>query len=99
MLDIAKEELSLNALGVKINIQGAGPDSHMLLPLTSFAPGGHKRPRECTLRASSQECAIYMATPGSMYKRALSVDEYSDEPTATKTGTGEGAEESDQEEK
>ena len=35
---------------------------HLLLPLTSFGPQGHKIPAEIQPRISSDECAIYRAT-------------------------------------
>ena len=35
---------------------------HMLLPLTSFGPQGHKIPAEIQPRIRSDECAIYRAT-------------------------------------
>ena len=34
---------------------------HLLLPLTSFGPQGHKIRAEIELRISSDECAIYRA--------------------------------------
>ena len=34
---------------------------HLLLPLTSFGPQGHKIPTEIQPRISSDECAIYRA--------------------------------------
>ena len=54
------EICSLRKLGVR-TVVTSEQSPHLLLPLTSFGPQGHKIPAEIQPRISSDECAIYRA--------------------------------------
>ena len=59
-IDLGRGHLSFEKLGVRaVVISEQSP--HLLLPLTSFGPQGHKIPAEIQQRISSDECAIYRA--------------------------------------
>ena len=53
--------LFFEKLGVR-TVVTSKQSPHLLLPLTSFGPQGHKIPAEIQPRISSDECAIYRAT-------------------------------------
>ena len=52
--------LSFEKLGARAVVTSE-QSPHLLLPLTSFGPQGHKIPTEIQPRISSDECAIYRA--------------------------------------
>ena len=55
--DLGRGHLSCEKLRVRAVVT-----SHLLFPLTSFRPQGHKIPHEIQPRIRSDECAIYRAT-------------------------------------
>ena len=60
-IDLGRGHLFFGKLGVRaVVINEQSP--HLLLPLTSFGPQGHKIPAEIQPRISSDECAICRAT-------------------------------------
>ena len=60
-VDLRRGHLSFENLGVRVVVP-CEQSPHLLLPLTSFGPQGHKIPAEIQPRISSDECAIYRAT-------------------------------------
>ena len=58
--DLGRGHLSFEKLGVRAVVT-SDQSPHLLLPLTSFGPQGHKIPAEIQPRISSDECAIYRA--------------------------------------
>ena len=60
-IDLGRRHLFFEKLGVR-TVVTSKQSPHLLLPLTSFGPQGHKIPAEIQPRISSDECAIYRAT-------------------------------------
>ena len=59
-IDLGRGHLLFEKLGVR-TVVTCKQSPHLLLPLTSFGPQGHKIPAEIQPRISSDECAIYRA--------------------------------------
>ena len=59
-IDLGRGHLFFEKLGVR-TVVASKQSPHLLLPLTSFGPQGHKIPAEIQPRISSDECAIYCA--------------------------------------
>ena len=59
-IDLGRGHLFFGKLGVRAVVTSE-QSPHLLLPLTSFGPQGHKIPAEIQPRISSGECAIYRA--------------------------------------
>ena len=59
-IDLGRGHLFFEKLGVRAVVTRE-QSPHLLLPLTSFEPQGHKIPAEIQPRFSSDECAIYRA--------------------------------------
>ena len=59
-IDLGRGHLSFEKLGVRAEVTNK-QSPHLLLPLTSFGPQGHKIPAEIQPHISSDECAIYGA--------------------------------------
>ena len=59
-IDLGRGHLFFEKLGVR-TVVASKQSPHLLLPLTSFGPQGHKIPAEIQPRISSDECAIYRA--------------------------------------
>ena len=59
-IDLGRGHLFFEKLGVRAVVTSE-QSPHLLLPLTSFGPQGHKFPAEIQPRISSDECAIYRA--------------------------------------
>ena len=59
-IDLGSGHLFFEKLGVR-TVETSKQSPHLLLPLTSFGPQGHKIPAEIQPRISSDECAIYRA--------------------------------------
>ena len=59
-IDLGRGHLFFEKLGVRAVVTSE-QSPHLLLPLTSFGPQGHKIPAEIQPRISSDECAIYRA--------------------------------------
>ena len=60
-IDLGRGHLFFEKLGVR-TVVTSKQSPHLLLPLTSFGPQGHRIPAEIQPRISSDECAIYRAT-------------------------------------
>ena len=60
-IDLGRGHLFFEKLGVRAVVTSE-QSPHLLLPLTSFGPQGHKIPAEIRPHISSVECAIYRAT-------------------------------------
>ena len=60
-IDLGRGHLFFEKLGVRAVVTSK-QSPHLLLPLTSIDPRGHKIPTEIQPRISSDECAIYRAT-------------------------------------
>ena len=60
-IDLGRGHLFFEKLGVR-TVVASKQSPHLLLPLTSFGPQGHKIPPEIQPLISSDECAIYRAT-------------------------------------
>ena len=60
-LMLGRGHLSFEKLGVRAEVTRE-QSPHLLQPLTSFGPQGHKIPAEFQPRISSGECAFYLAT-------------------------------------
>ena len=58
-IDLGRGHLFFEKLGVRTVASKQSP--HLLLPLTSFGPQGHKIPAEIQPRITSDECAIHRA--------------------------------------
>ena len=56
-IDLGRGHLSFEKLGVRAEVTSK-QSPHLLLPLTSFGPQGHKIPAEIQPHISSDECAI-----------------------------------------
>ena len=56
-IDLGRGRLSFEKLRVRAEVTSE-QSPHLLLPLTSFGPQGHKIPAEIQPRISSDECAI-----------------------------------------
>ena len=72
-IDLGRGHLFFEKLGVVTSEQSP----HLLLPLTSFGPQGHKIPAEIQPRISSDECAIYRAACDSSRQQKTFVDRLS----------------------
>ena len=59
-IDLGRGHLFFEKLGVRTVVRRK-QSPHLLLPLTSFGPQGHKIPAEIQPRISSDECAVYRA--------------------------------------
>ena len=59
-IDLGRGHLFFEKLGVRAVVTSE-QSPHLLLPLTSFGPQGHKIPAEIQPCISSDECAIYSA--------------------------------------
>ena len=59
-IDLGRGNLFFEKLGVR-TVVANNQSPHLLLPLTSFGPQGHKIQVEIQPRISSDECAIYRA--------------------------------------
>ena len=59
-IDLGRGHLFFEKLGVR-TVVTSKQSPHLLIPLTSFGPQGHKIPAEIQPRISSDECAIYRA--------------------------------------
>ena len=59
-IDLGWGHLFFEKLGVR-TVVTSKQSPHLLLPLTSFGPQGHKIPAEIQPHISSDECAIYRA--------------------------------------
>ena len=59
-IDLGHGHLFFEKLGVR-TVVASKQSPHLLVPLTSFGPQGHKIPAEIQPRISSDECAIYRA--------------------------------------
>ena len=60
-INLGRGHLFFEKLGVRAVVT-CEQSPHLLLPLTSFGPQGHKIPSAIQPRLSSDECAIYRAT-------------------------------------
>ena len=60
-IDLGRGHLFFEKLGVR-DVVTSEQSPHLLLPLTSFGPQGHKIPAEIQPRIRSDECAIFRAT-------------------------------------
>ena len=60
-IDLGRGHLFFEKLGVRAVVTSE-QSPHLLLPLTSFGPQGHKIQAEIQSRISSDECAIHRAT-------------------------------------
>ena len=63
-IDMGRGHLFFEKLGVRAVVTSE-QSPHLLLPLMSFGPQGHKIPAEIQPRISSDECAIYRAASDS----------------------------------
>ena len=63
-IDLGRGHLFFEKLGVRAVVT-IEQSPHLLLPLTSFGPQGHKIPVEIQPRISSDKCAIYRAASDS----------------------------------
>ena len=59
-IDLGRGHLFFEKLGVR-TVVTSKQSPHLLLPLTSFGPQGHKIPAEIQPRMCSDECATYRA--------------------------------------
>ena len=59
-IDLGRGHLFFEKLGVRTEVTSK-QSPHLILPLTSFGPQGHKIPAEIQPRISSDECAVYRA--------------------------------------
>ena len=60
-IDLGRGHRFFEKLGVR-DVVKSEKSPHLLLPLTSFGPQGHRIPAEIQPRISSDECAVYRAT-------------------------------------
>ena len=72
-IDLGRGHLSFEKLGVRAVVTSE-QSPHLLLPLTSFGPQGHKIPAEIQPHISSDECAIYRAACDSLSLKNTFVD-------------------------
>ena len=72
-IDLGRGHLFFEKLGVRTVVESK-QSPHLLLPLTSFGPQGHKIPAEIQPRISSDECAMYRAICDSSGQNKIHVD-------------------------
>ena len=69
-IDLGRGHLFFEKLGVRAVVTSE-ESPHLLLPLTSFGPQGHKIPAEIQPRIGSDECAVHRATCDSSEKNKI----------------------------